>query len=357
VAVESVKIYRDPVSGEGGGLIYIGDGVFVEGARPDVARAFPGYPNNSRAGWGYMLLTYFLPNGGNGTFKLYAVVTDGVGNQVTLGTKTIICDNANAVKPFGAIDTPTQGGTASGSSFINWGWALTPKPNNIPIDGSTIKVWVNGVNLGHPVYNRYRSDIAALFPGYANSNGAAGYFYLDTTTFENGVHTIQWTVTDSAGNTDGIGSRYFTIRNTGNDSRVMSRGQGGLPPCFQDRGQPHLFNRPGPLLPVDSLPDEPIYLKKGYNENKKSQKILPDKNGTVNIEIRELERVEVHFSQSMLNISPLPIGSTFDPEKGVFCWQPGAGFLGEYQFHFITKERKGKITRRIKITIVPKFPK
>jgi parallel beta-helix repeat protein len=217
VAVESVKIYRDPVSGEGGDWVYIGDGVFVEGARPDVENAFAGYPNNSRAGWGYMLLTNFLPNGGNGTFTLTAVAEDGVGNEVILGTKTIICDNANAVKPFGAIDTPTQGGTASGSSFINWGWVLTPQPNSIPIDGSTINVYVDGVNLGHPVYNIYRQDIATLFPGYANSNGAVGYFYLDTTSYENGVHTIQWTATDNDGNTDGIGSRYFTIQNTGTD--------------------------------------------------------------------------------------------------------------------------------------------
>jgi hypothetical protein len=215
VAVEGVKIYREPVSGEGGDWVYIGDGVFVEGARPDVANAFPGYPDNSRAGWGYMLLTNFLPNGGNGTFTLYAVVSDVVGNEVTLGAKTIICDNVNAVKPFGAIDTPGQGGTASGRSYINWGWVLTPQPNQIPTDGSTINVYVDGVYLGHPTYNIYRKDIAALFPGYANSNGAVGYFYLDTTAYENGVHTIQWTVTDSAGNTDGIGSRYFIIRNSG----------------------------------------------------------------------------------------------------------------------------------------------
>jgi hypothetical protein len=219
VAVESVKIYRDPVHGEGNEWVYIGDGVFVEGARPDVEIAFPGYPDNSRAGWGYMLLTNFLPGGGNGTFTLYAVVTDGVGNEVTLGAKTIICDNANAVKPFGAIDTPGQGGIASGSSYINWGWVLTPQPNQIPIDGSTINVYVDGVYLGHPVYNIYRKDIAALFPGYVNSNGAVGYFYLDTTAYENGVHTIQWTVTDSAGNTDGIGSRYFTIQNTGTEKK------------------------------------------------------------------------------------------------------------------------------------------
>ncbi|UCH94271.1 MAG: hypothetical protein JSV88_28940 [Candidatus Aminicenantes bacterium] len=160
-----------------------------------------------------MLLTNFLPNGGNGVFTIQATATDASSHQVSLGTITITCDNANAVKPFGAIDTPTQGGTASGSPFVNWGWVLTPQPNKIPTNGSTIDVWIDGVNVGHPHYNIYRSDIAALFPGYANSNGAAGYFYLDTTAYENGVHTIQWTAKDNAGNTDGIGSRYFTIQN------------------------------------------------------------------------------------------------------------------------------------------------
>ena len=210
IEVMSVKIYNGPD--------YVGDAVLVEGARPDVEAAYPGYPKNDRAGWGYMMLTNFLPNGGNGTYNIYARAIDAEGHQVTLGVKTIIGDNANAVKPFGAIDTPGQGGTAAGGSFINWGWVLTPQPNSIPPDGSTIDVYVDGVYLGHPTYNIYRPDIASLFPGYANSSGAAGYFYLDTKTYKNGVHTIQWVAADDAGNTDGIGSRYFTIQNTGSDT-------------------------------------------------------------------------------------------------------------------------------------------
>ena len=61
IEVDSVKIYRQ----EGGDLVYIGDAVFVEGARPDVETAYPDYPFNYKAGWGYMLLTNFLPNHGN----------------------------------------------------------------------------------------------------------------------------------------------------------------------------------------------------------------------------------------------------------------------------------------------------
>jgi hypothetical protein len=348
IGVESVKIYR----GEGKSMIYIGDAVFVEGARPDIETAYPGYPMNYRAGWGYMMLTNFLPNGGNGTFQIHAVAMDTEGKQVSLGTKTIIVDNANAVKPFGAIDTPTQGGIAAGSGFINWGWVLTPQPKSIPTDGSTINVWVDGVNLGHPTYNIYRSDIARLFPGYNNSSGAAGYFILDTTAYANGIHTIQWTATDDAGNTDGIGSRYFAIQNTGNVSGVHSRGQGGLPPCF----------------PPSSSPDEPIYLEKGYNKNIRPQKIYPHKNGLITIEIEELERLEIRLTPGNTSscrytgylaagngLKALPIGSTFDTVRGVFSWQPGVGFIGNYRLIFIEETAAGYATRRnILITITPK---
>ncbi|HLP45456.1 MAG TPA: hypothetical protein VK469_05900, partial [Candidatus Kapabacteria bacterium] len=191
--VQDVKIYREETDGS---LAFIGDAVFVDGARPDVEILYPDYPHNYKAGWGYMLLTNFLPNEGNGTFKLHAVATDGDGHNVTLGIKTIVVDNVHAVKPFGALDTPMQGGIASGKSFMNWGWVLTPQPNGIPIDGSTIAVWIDGLKIGRPVYNNYREDIAELFPGYANSNGAVGYFYLDTAKYKNGVHTIQWTAAD-----------------------------------------------------------------------------------------------------------------------------------------------------------------
>jgi len=74
IGVDSVKIYRG--NQEGSSLVYIGDAVFVEGARPDVEQAYPNTPMNYRAGWGYMMLTNFLPNEGNGTFTIYATAAD-----------------------------------------------------------------------------------------------------------------------------------------------------------------------------------------------------------------------------------------------------------------------------------------
>ena len=89
-------------------MVYIGDAVFVPGARSDVEGAYPTTPYNYRGGWGYMLLTNALPGHGNGPFKLYAVATNILGTQTTIGTKTITVDNAHATKPFGAIGWPAR---------------------------------------------------------------------------------------------------------------------------------------------------------------------------------------------------------------------------------------------------------
>jgi len=345
VGLSSLKIYRDPLKTEGKALVYIGDAVFVEGPRPDVEAAYPGYPYNYKAGWGYMMLTNFLPGGGNGTFKIHAIATDFFGKQVTLGTKTITCDNAHAVKPFGAIDTPTQGGEASGNKFINWGWVLTPQPNSIPTNGTTLKVWVDGVNIGQPTYNNYRPDIASLFPGYVNSNGAAGYFMLDTTPYAAGVHTIQWTAMDSAGNMDGIGSRYFTIQNSSESAAresAVSRLSAGS----------SLFKGEVSRISRDYL--NPIGVKKGFKDIKLVE-AYPGHDGITAVFIRQLERVEIHFPGEASIASRLPVGSTLDSKAGIFYWMPGPAFLGNYTFDFVIKDRNtGKFKRnQVRITIIP----
>ena len=106
--------------------------------------------------------------------------------------------------------------------FRNQGWVLTPMPNKIPTDGSTIKVYIDGQYIGKCIYNIYREDIATLFPGYANSEGAMALHDFDTDVYDTGLHTIQWVVTDNAGNTDGVGSRYFTLQNYGYNDQAAS---------------------------------------------------------------------------------------------------------------------------------------
>ncbi|MDQ1350563.1 MAG: hypothetical protein QG657_865, partial [Acidobacteriota bacterium] len=346
--VSNVKIYLE----NGGSLAYIGDAIFVDGARPDIAAAYPYYPLNTRAGWGYMLLTNFLPGGGNGTYILHAIASDGYGKATDLGSSIIYCDNAHAVKPFGAIDTPSAGGTASGTKYSNVGWALTPMPNMIPTNGSTIGVYVDGVKKGNATYNIYRSDIAGFFPGYANSNGAAASFKLNTSPYSNGLHSIFWIATDNAGNADGIGSRYFNISNTLANSAGLEYKVATQQP-FQ----------PNPSL-INSIPTTrtPIMFKKGYRNDLPGQDAPVTSEGAPTIDIQELERVELQVPNAIAGFlsvggkyKPLPVGSTLDTEKGKFCWQPGPAFLGEFNMVFIMKNPDGTLTKKnITININPK---
>jgi len=210
VEVDSVKIWLDP---GGGPLMYVGDADFAEGNRPDIEAAYPDLPLNYRAGWVYTLLSHFLP-GGDGTFVFSVQATDTEGQTATLGTSTVTADNASAVKPFGMMDSPAVGSTVSGRSLSVQGWVLTPQPNMIPTNGSTLTLWVDGAPVGNPTYNIYREDVATLFPGYANSSGAGWMTELNTTRYSNGVHTITLVALDDAANVDGVGSRNITILNT-----------------------------------------------------------------------------------------------------------------------------------------------
>lgn len=351
VGIDSLKIYIN------NGQTYIGDALFVEGARPDLEAAYPDYPQNYQGGWGYMLLTNFLPGGGNGVYTLSAIATDMEGNQVTLGTKTITVDNANAVKPFGAIDTPAQGGSASGKSFINQGWLLTPMPNKIPEDGSTIDVYVDGKKLGHPRYNVARPDIAGYFPGYANSGGPAALYTLDTTKYSNGTHSIFWIALDNAGNVDGIGSRFFMIQNSGSsDSSNTAVGITQIAPLT---GSENLEN-----LRVDY--DKPVKIERGYGKDAGQQEIYPDSSGIISIDIKELEQVTIQLADNVSQftgymvvgnqLKSLPIGSTLDAGTGTFYWQPGPGFFGAYELVFIEKDQSGEINKKhFRVIINPQY--
>jgi hypothetical protein len=337
--VTHVDIFREPVAAEpAGNLVFVGTAVFSADARPDVATQFPNYPFQYRAGWGYQMLTNFLPNSngspgtGNGTYKLHAIAFNKAGLQLDLGTRTITVDNAHAAKPFGTIDTPSQGGTISGADYVNFGWALTPQPGMVPLDGSTITVAIDGVATGHPTYNQFRSDIATLFPNYKNSMGAVGFFHVNTTTLSNGVHTISWNAFDNLGRGEGLGSRYFNVLNT--SSGVLT-----VPEDVID----------------ESLASQGVQVLHGLNVNRQSDPIVQGSDGGYSVTMEEVGLIELQLGAATGNMAvegealALPTGSTL--KGGVFYWQPGPGFLGEYTMHFARPDGS-KILVRVKI--VPK---
>ena len=368
VEVARVSVCRAPFGTEvapvdpncgGYAQIFVGFAVFIDGARPDVAAGYPTYPVNTRAGWGFMVLTNMLPNQGNGTYVFQMWAQDREGNSVVLGTRTMTCANATATLPFGAIDTPAQGGVASGGAYVNFGWALTPLPKTIPTDGSTITVLVDGVPVGTAIYNNFRTDIATLFPGLNNSNGAVGFRVLDTTTLTNGTHTIVWVVSDDQAAAEGIGSRFFTVSN-GAGALTAASGPTSTTTQTPDRGISAPSHDLDLRLHVDRTP---VLGRRGWDLESPLRAFESDASGRVVVRSEEVNRVELRlgtgrhegYLRTSEGLMPLPIGSQLDGETGVFTWAPGVGFVGAYDFVFVRHAgNEAAVRRDVRIVLQPK---
>jgi streptogramin lyase/6-phosphogluconolactonase (cycloisomerase 2 family) len=327
IGATAIRIFRRPVPGEDPStLVFIGNAVFITGARPDVAGGNPLAPYFDRAGWGYLMLTNFLPNQGNGTFTLLAFADDVEGKTTLLGSKTITCTNATATLPFGAIDTPEQGQTIGGA-VINFGWVLAAQPTAsglfIPFDGSTVQVFIDSIPIGTATYNNARSDIQALFPGYANTDGAIGFKIFDTTALANGLHTIFWLATDNLGATGGIGSRYFRVSNSVTALMAAPAGASAI------------------------ASGAAVTVLQGFDANAAVDVVAPDGDGIRRVGVAPLGRVAITLDPShgvaayrgfeVINgeSMPLPIGSHLDARTGGFVWVPGLAFGGTHHLLFI----------------------
>jgi hypothetical protein len=360
VGVTRVMVCRSAFGGEvapvdsncaGAAQIFVGFAVSIDGARPDVAAAYPTYPANTIAGWGFMVLTNMLPNQGNGTYLFYMYAQDVEGHTTLLGTRTMSCANASATLPFGAIDTPTQGGVVSGNAYVNFGWALTPQPKTIPVNGSTITVLVDGVSQGSADYNHFRPDIAGLFPGLNNADGAIGFKVLDTTPLANGTHTIVWVVTDDQGATEGIGSRFFTVAN-GASAVIATEARATAVRAVDVAA---LLVAKGPLLG-----------RRGFDLAAPFGSYAPTGSGRVIVRGEEIDRFELALGErpgvrytgylrTGDTLAALPIGSSLDAATGVFTWAPGVGFIGTYDFVFVRSEGATAIERQdVRIVLHPK---
>jgi hypothetical protein len=367
LGLDRVEIWRDLAQGEattpfnapghpGHGKVFIAQGGFVKGARPDVEQKYPGYPNNDRAGWGYLMLTQGLSNQGNGTFQLYAFAFDVDGQYTTLGTKSMTASNTLATKPFGGLDTPTYGQTVSGG-FWNFGWALTPNPNAADGRSCTIvdgNVWMSvdsSPALAVVHYGATRTDIASVFGGFSNGSSAGGAYYIDTTAIGNGDHTIGWYVVDNCGRADGIGSRFFSVLNGANITTA------------DDAPVAQVF-RPAPVGPralAAASNDAPLLLR----QDGATRASFADDHGVHMIRMSQRSRIEVELPQYVVSgfsrtyrggeivggiDKPLPLGSSLDADLGIFYWEPIPGFLGGYDLVFVAGDRS---PIRIRIVIEP----
>ena len=372
IGIKQVEIWRDlqpgettpPYAGPAGdprnGKVFIANGVFTDGARPDVEGLYPTTPANYRAGWGYLMLTWGLFGQGNGTYKLYAFGVDLEGNTATIGTKSLIISNNTATKPFGSIDTPGIGGDASGPNF---GWGLTPKVNG----AATCKIQSNGVQvsidsgpLQPVVYGDARPDIAGAFTGFSNTSAAGGHFIFDWSTLTNGPHTIGWLITDDCNRADGVGSRFFNVTNgvsaltTPDEFRLKAETSSDAD--FRLKAETTEFGSVASAFRRNEDDAAPLLVARGYGE---LPVILEQGTaGSRTVDVPQGDRIELraprgyHWAYQLGpdgQRRPLPTGATWDAAIGAFYWQPAPGFLGRYRIVLTDGTRRISV----RINVVP----
>jgi protocatechuate 3,4-dioxygenase beta subunit len=403
--IQHVRIYRNCLSLDlsatcqrilGTDVVFIGEATMVAGARPDVEAAFAAYPGVRTAGWGLEILTNLLPHqtngtasGGQGTMTFYTLATDVDGVQAWLGRSydsgsalfvsptVVTLANDTITRPFGTIDTPASGATVSGQ-VANFGWVLTPDVNItagdptdilMPVNGSTIVVYIDGVPRANVTYNQCRGTVgnpvgAAVFcnDDVANTFGnlfplptgslrstnptryrnldagrsAIGSYVFNSLTLPNGLHTIAWGVQDSAGRSQGIGSRFFTVANTGTDEPLVD--ESAVP-----RGDA------APLARL-SVSDTPVWSRTGFRVTGGWAATAASPGEARTVRIGQMGRMELWFGADVdaaflvVNgtLRDLPVGSTLEGQR--FSWAPGPAYLGTYSLVFIVGGERVEVT-------------
>ena len=87
----------------------------------------------------------------------------------------------------------------------------------------------------HSLPDNFRSDVAAVLPGYQNSNGAVGFKTLDTTTLTSGQHTLSWSITDNNNQTASAREPNFHGAGRNRHRRAAEEPRGAYVAAYRDR--------------------------------------------------------------------------------------------------------------------------
>jgi hypothetical protein len=170
---------------------------------------------------------------------------------------------------------------------------------------------------------------------------------LNTATLSNGLHTIAWSVTDSLGRTEGIGSRFFNVLNGSSD--VMTDRGASLSGAFRAAARTPF---------AASVQAETLRGRTGFNTASAWKTMAPEVDGTYRVRLPELGRMELSFAEPvtaavmMANgaAEPLPVGASVNGTW--FGWMPPAGYFGDYRLVFTTASD----TIAVIVTVAPPAP-
>ncbi|ADL53568.1 Ig-like domain-containing protein [Clostridium cellulovorans] len=150
--VKDVKVYINNV--------LVGNAI-INGARPDVAKVYPGYPGSDKSGYSFVVSKDKLVKGIN-EVKVISTGNDGV------ATTRKISMNVPSLSNLVCVDTPINNSTVSNDKITIAGWALAQE------GVEAVNVFVNGDFVGKAAYGMSRADVAKAFPLYDDSNNS-GY--------------------------------------------------------------------------------------------------------------------------------------------------------------------------------------
>lgn len=199
-----------------------------------------------------------------------------------------------------------------------------------------------------------------MFPLLRNKGGAGGAYVFDTTKYANGLHTINWAASDSAGAVGNTGTSYFRVLNTLSGAVLASTS------AVTMKAEDSETVACGRLSDLAGIPQDykmPVFRRTGFGAEGSFEPAFPDDQGVVEVVVEEDGLVEVRLGSSgsmkgyMVvgdELRPLPPGATLDPVNGMFSWMPGPGFLGRYDLVFISQAAEGfPVKRRVAVRIVP----
>ncbi|HUR22021.1 MAG TPA: hypothetical protein VMZ90_14495, partial [Vicinamibacterales bacterium] len=170
-------------------------------------------------------------------------------------------------------------------------------------------------------------------------------YVINTSSLSNGLHTIAWSVTDSNGRVEGIGSRFFIVNN-------------GLFSWAPNKVQPGQTLGASAKLDDRSRVTKGVWGRTGFDLAAPWIAMHANEDGTYSMRLPESGRMELWLGEGVEagyvvangSLQSLPIGSSLSSQR--FGWMPPAGYIGPYQLTFVRGSERIDVT----VTVVEKPP-
>jgi hypothetical protein len=156
------------------------------------------------------------------------------------------------------------------------------------------------------------------------------------------LHTIAWGVIDSAGRTEGIGSRFFTALNGAADAPTAGDSKDAPPTRALAGAAAPVTRGDARMLDAFWADGAEVRGRTGFDFDAPLDVAWPGEDGVRRVQLDELGRLELQLGPvesgylvASGTLRDLPPGSQLDAATGRFTWAPGPGYVGTYHLAFV----------------------